>query len=234
MDGAKLFACMIVILGMGITAKADEIPYTYKKPLRLRNTKYLRKTASETTNTLTENTSRYQFTPSKISMIIPSFVVHGIKPGKNAVPEMPRKMSEDGQMVMTPGAGLEYKSETGYLMVGAVIKDCYDNLAGTIQIGHQYEITDRVSWGITMGVYARQTPISCDVVQDGPFQRTECQTLDNFTWKILTTINGQSVDIIPMPFLHFTVAAFKSRDFQVDLKLMSNFILNEVGIGIPF
>ncbi|MNY66946.1 hypothetical protein D3C86_2044470 [compost metagenome] len=50
----------------------------------------------------------------------------------------------------------------------------------------------------------------------------------------MTTINGQNVDIIPMPFLHLTVAVYKSPTAQVDLKLMSNFLLNEVGFGIPF
>ncbi|MNL58784.1 hypothetical protein D3C87_1824530 [compost metagenome] len=50
----------------------------------------------------------------------------------------------------------------------------------------------------------------------------------------MTTINGRSVDIMPMPFFHFTTALYKDQDFQLDFKVMSNVILNEFGIAVPF
>jgi hypothetical protein len=50
----------------------------------------------------------------------------------------------------------------------------------------------------------------------------------------MTTINGESVDIIPLPFLHFSTALLKFREFELDVRVMSNFVLNEFGFSIPF
>jgi|GEM_PF-4356730 hypothetical protein len=177
---------------------------------------------------------KLEYSPTQISLVIPSFVVHGMKPTNNASEDMPRKMDGDGRSVVTPGFGLEYRGPTGFLAIGAVIKDCYDNLAGTLQFGQNYELSDRVNFGVTMGVYARQTPYSCETYQEGRQMVTDCQQLDNYNWKFMSSVNGHDVDIIPMPFLHLSVAVFKSRYANVDLKVMSNFLLNEVGVGIPF
>lgn len=173
-------------------------------------------------------------TESKLSVIVPSFVIHGMTPGNEAAASMPRRMDESGRTVVTPGAGLEYKGENGFLIMGAFVKDCYDNPAGTFQIGEQWDLAERFSLGLTMGVYVRQTPLSCDTTGWGPYQRTDCHTMDNLDWKFMTSINGVPVDIIPMPFLHLTVAMIKTQEFQLDLKVMSNYFLNEVGIGVPF
>jgi hypothetical protein len=169
-----------------------------------------------------------------ISLIIPSMVVHGIAPGRQAIAAMPRKQDGDGRMVQTPGFGLEYKAKDGFMLMGAAIKDCFDNLAGALQIGESFAISDRSSWGLTFGVYMRETPIGCETAFNYGQPEQYCFTLDNYSVKFVTQINGRSVDIMPMPFFHFTTALYKSQDFQLDFKVMSNVILNEFGIAVPF
>jgi hypothetical protein len=169
-----------------------------------------------------------------LSLVVPGFVVHGVKPSAAASNSMPRKMDGNGNTVMTPGLGLEYVDSDGMMLLGAVVKDCYDNLAGTLQIGEMFQVSDRTQWGLTFGVYARQTPTSCSTVSNGRQTTTECYDIDGYRMKFLTSVNGHSVDIIPTPFLHFSTALFKSRDFRIDFKVMSNIVLNEFGIAVPF
>jgi hypothetical protein len=186
---------------------------------------------------------------SGFSLILPSFVIHGIKPDSSVTSEMSRKLDADGRSVLTPGLGLSYEGkENGLLALVAGVKDCYDNLAGMLQIGQAFQVNASTSWGYTLGVYARETPMSCQTVttyqsvNGGPGRPAamqvssgvQCTEFDNYPWKSVVYINGESVDIIPMPFLHFSTALYKSRDFQIDLKLMTNYALNEIGFGIPF
>ncbi|WP_413294966.1 hypothetical protein ACLSU7_07635 [Bdellovibrio sp. HCB185ZH] len=154
-----------------------------------------------------------------LSLVVPGFVVHGVKPSEAASNSMPRKMDGNGSTVITPGFGLEYVDQDGFLLLGAVVKDCYDGLAGTLQAGEMFQISDRTQWGLTFGVYARQTPP---------------RDIDGYRMKFLTSVNGHSVDIIPTPFLHFSTALYKSRDFRIDFKVMSNVVLNEFGFAFPF
>ncbi|MEK2690251.1 hypothetical protein [Bdellovibrio sp. GT3] len=169
-----------------------------------------------------------------LSLVMPSFVVHGVSPGPNASTYMPRKVDGKGATVITPGVGLEYVAESGLTLLAAFVKDCYDNPAGALQIGETFKVSDRTQWGLTFGVYARQTPKTCDTYFDGRREVTECYEIDGYRMKFMTSLGGHSVDILPMPFLHFTTALYKSRDFRVDFKVMSNFVLNEFGLAIPF
>ncbi|MNK19555.1 hypothetical protein D3C87_377770 [compost metagenome] len=224
MDGAKITVCGLFILFTQTALGMSPTEYWTKKYQR-----------APSTNTSTERIEKLK-APSaeKLSLVIPSFVVHGIKPTREAYTVMPRKMDEGGNTVVTPGLGLEYKMEGGLMLMAAMVKDCYDNLAGTFQIGKLYEIDDRSNFGWSVGVYARQTPFACEVKQTGPYTRTDCYQLDSYSWKFMGSVDGQSVDIIPMPFLHFSTALYKSRQFQLDFKIMTNVVLNEVGFGIPF
>ena len=173
-------------------------------------------------------------TAKGFSLVIPSVVYHGMKPGPEASSSRPRKIDNGGNTVVTPGFGIQYVSDSGLLLLGAVVKDCYDNLAGTLQIGEIFEVSDRTNWGVTFGVYARQTPMKCTSSSDGFNTSTNCYELDAYRLKFSSSVQGYPVDIIPMPFLHFTAALYKSREFQVDFKAMSNIVLNEFGIAVPF
>ncbi len=173
-------------------------------------------------------------TPSHFSLVIPSVVVHGFAIDKEVADQMPRKL-DGGQTVVTPGVGLQYVSTSGFLMIGGVFKDCYDNLAGTAQIGQMFRLGSRTTFGYSAGIYARETPVACQTKMDRRGRKTTtCEEFDNYQLKWMTAINGESVDIIPMPFLHFAFALYKDRDVEVDLKIMSNFALNEFGLAIPF
>jgi hypothetical protein len=95
-----------------------------------------------------------------------------------------------------------------------------------------------------VGVYARETPLSCQTTmatyQTGRGRTqtittgTSCSAMDSYPWKMMTTVNGESVDIIPMPLLHFTTALYKDSDVEIDFKFMGNFVLNEFGFAVPF
>jgi hypothetical protein len=169
----------------------------------------------------------------QLSLLIPSFVVHGIQPADDTPNHMPRKLTNNGDMVATPGFGLEFKGDDGDLFLAAVIKDCYNNLAGTFQYGKYFKITRDIDWGFTFGLYARETPIACETTSAAPgFTATHCHAMDSYSWKFLAHFNNEAVDIIPLPFLNFSVNLYRDKDTQIDLKLMGNFILNEVGVSI--
>jgi hypothetical protein len=161
--------------------------------------------------------------------IIPSMVIHGLQPDSVAANNMPRKMVGNGDAVITPGIGLEYKGDEGLMVLSAVIKDCYNNLAGTMQAGEYFRINRDSIWGLTFGFYARETPIVCS----GP-NNTNCTVLDSYNIKFVTFVNGESVDVIPMPFLHYSYVLYKDKDFQINFKFMGNIALNEFGFDIPF
>lgn len=186
------------------------------------------------TGTLRKKITRPQKSGDTVSLIIPSMVIHGLTPGREAQAAMPRKQDDGGRMVQTPGIGLEYKGKDGFLLLGAAIKDCFDNLAGALQVGESFEISDRSSWGFTFGVYMRETPIACKTAYNYGLAEQYCYSIDNYAAKFVTRINGRSVDIMPMPFFHFTTALYKSASFRLDFKVMSNFVLNEFGIAVPF
>lgn len=172
--------------------------------------------------------------PSHFSLVIPSIVVHGFAIDKDVADQMPRKIG-NGQTVVTPGVGLEYVSTDGFLVIGGMFKDCYDNLAGTFQIGQQIKLGTRTTFGYSVGIYARETPVACQTLMDRRGRKTtSCEEFDSYQLKWMAPVNGEWVDIIPMPFLHLTTALYKDRDVEVDLKIMTNFALNEFGLSIPF
>jgi hypothetical protein len=178
-------------------------------------------------NSLTQSMPKPHTERSSWSLLIPSFVVHGIQPeGLND--EIQRKVDPGGDVVITPGIGLEFKTAGGFTILGAVIRDCYDNLAGAFQIGKSFRITRTASWGLSAGIYARETPIFCD-----EYGR-DCREEENVVPKFITYINGESVDVIPLPFLHFSYTFYQDADVELRLKFMGNFALNEFGLEVPF
>jgi hypothetical protein len=170
----------------------------------------------------------------RTSILLPSIVVHGFAIDKEVADQMPRKL-DNGQTVATPGVGIEYVTPGGFLVLGGMLKDCYDNLAGLIQIGQRFKVASATSVGYSLGIYARETPIACKTTTNRFGRRTTtCDEFDNYQLKWMTRVNGEDVDVIPMPFLHFTTALYRDRDIEIDFKFMSNFALNEFGLSIPF
>ena len=163
---------------------------------------------------------------SPVQFVLPSFVIHGIQPDPSVAQAMPRRLADNGDAVVTPGFGLEYKSQNGLLLMGAMIKDCFNNLAGTLQIGFNSRIDRESNWGFTVGFYARETPLVCTPGQG-------CSSIDDLPFKYTTNVNGESVDIIPLPFIHYSYALYQSRDLQINFKFMGNFFLNEFGLEFP-
>jgi hypothetical protein len=212
-----------------LVAELDTVPLSY--PQDLLPNEHARPLA-------TESTLAYSYRPAfhekRYSFVIPSIVVHGFAIDKDVAAQMPNRL-DNGQTVVTPGVGLEYVSAGGFLMLGGVLKDCYDDLAGLIQIGQQFRLGSRTSIGYSIGIYARETPIACTTT----FNRrgratTTCDEFDSYNLKWTTQVNNEPVDIIPMPFLHFTTALYKGNDFELDFKILSNFALNEFGFSVPF
>jgi hypothetical protein len=165
----------------------------------------------------------------RFNLVFPSIVLHGIQPDQPVASEMPRKMDANGNTVFTPGIGLEYKGTSGLTMLTAFVKDCYDDPAGTFQVGEYFKIGKQTDLALTLGVYARQTPYSCDVTRYGK----NCYVTDSFNFKFMTTVNGYDVDIIPLPFVHFSTRIYKDSNFELKFKFMGNYLLNEFGLEIP-
>lgn len=184
-----------------------------------------------------ESQLRYSYRPTpsekNFSFVIPSVVVHGFPIDKSVADQMPRKL-DDGQTVVTPGAGLEYVTPGGFLVIGGILKDCYNDLAGLFQVGQQFKIASRTTLGYSLGVYMRETPIACTTTSGRFGQQTTCDEFDSYNLKWTTYVNGEPVDIIPMPFIHFTTSLYHDRNFEIDFKILSNFALNEFGFAIPF
>ena len=190
--------------------------------------------ATEPTDSLRESYEPTVKTPSHFSLIIPSVAVHGFAISKDVGDQMPRKL-DNGQTVVTPGVGLQYVSSGGFLALFGMFKDCYDHFAGTFQIGQQFKLGSRTTFGYSAGLYVRETPIECQTKMDRRGRATtSCEEFDSYQLKWVTKASGEYIDIIPMPFLHFATALYKDRDVEVDLKVMTNFALSEFGLAIPF
>lgn len=178
-------------------------------------------------NTLQQTLPKPSRERSSWSLLIPSFVVHGIQP-QGVSEHIERKVDANGDVVITPGLGLEYRAANGFMILGAMIRDCYDNLAGAIQLGKAFRITRAAEWGISAGLYMRESPIFCD--ESG----RDCQEEENVVPKFVTYVNGEPVDVIPLPFLHFSYTLYEDPDLKVRFKFMGNFALNEFGLEVPF
>ena len=135
---------------------------------------------------------------------------------------------------MTPGFGFKYEGREGDLFVAGLVKDCYDHLAGTLQYGFYRKYSNFTRWGLTFGVYVRETPLACSTSQFGLDQITECHPMDQYDLKFNALVNGEGIDIIPMPFFHYSTALYKDKDLQINFKVMTNLVLNEFGIAVPF
>ena len=180
----------------------------------------------------TSDSIKMAYKPAKshrFNLLIPSVVVHGFKPDQPLANEMPRKLDANGNSVYTPGIGIEYKGQDNFMFMGAFVKDCYDNPAGTIQVGNFYKLSKNTDWAWSLGLYARQTPYICIGNQEGK----QCNITDSFSFKFMTKVNGYDVDIIPLPFLHFTSSLYKDSNLEIKFKFMGNFLLNEIGLEIP-
>jgi hypothetical protein len=163
--------------------------------------------------------------PSHYRLLIPSMVLHGLQPNASTVAAMPRRLDRSANFVATPGFGIEYHSDENLVLVLAMVKDCFDNLAGTLQIGQTFYYSRKSFWSWSFGFYARQSPTICD--KDG------CSDIGGYPLTFKTNFNGFDVDVLPVPFLHYTRELYKDQHFQLNLKLMANFIFNEIGFEVP-
>ena len=185
--------------------------------------------------------------PRRWSILLPAFVVHGEEPINGVSENMPRRLDPNGRSVVTPGLGIEYQGLSSFDALVAYIRDCYDHPAGTAQIGQHFHWGPAFDFGYTVGVYVRQTPISCLIstvtqtwggiggtpLHTNTFSRTRCQFQDNFPWRYTFKWGDNYVDFIPTPFLNFSVRLFHGP-VDVRLKFLSNYYLNEIGLQIPF
>jgi hypothetical protein len=162
---------------------------------------------------------------SHYRLLLPSVVLHGLQPNSSTVAAMPRRIDRSANFVVTPGIGLEYQSDERVLLLLALVKDCFDNLAGTLQIGQSFYQTKNSNWAWSFGFYARQSPSICD--QQG------CSDIGGYPLTMKMQFNGYGIDVLPVPFLHYSREIYKDRGFQLNLKLMANFIFNEIGFEVP-
>lgn len=196
---------------------------------------------------------------SQWSFILPVFVMHGEAPTGGANELMPRKLDSGGRFVGTPGFGFEYEGSSSFDFLIAAIKDCYDDYAGTFQFGQYFKLGSRTKIGYTAGLYIRQTPLTCytstssqggggggggglgglfggggtSPSHPNTITTSQCVFDDNLPLRYTFYTGGQYIDIIPTPFLNFSTVLYRGS-FDVNLKIISNFYLNEFGLTIPF
>lgn len=180
-------------------------------------------------------------------IILPGFVIHGVLPDGGINKSMPRRIDDGGRSVVTPGVGLEYRGHETLNIVAAMIKDCYDSYAGTIQIGQSFKLTANTEYGYTLGLYIRETPVQCLTQTEttsvptgrrtppkiNTIVTTTCAFSDNLPVRYIFQVNNSYIDVIPSPFFNVTTRVF-SGPFEMYLKLMSNYYFNEFGLVIPF
>lgn len=185
--------------------------------------------------------------PKRWSVLLPAFVIHGEDPLGGVAQNMPRRVDPSARMVVTPGLGIEYQGLSSFDALAAYIRDCYDDPAGTVQIGQHFHWGPAIDFGYTVGLYVRQTPISClisTVTQTSggsrgvprhtnTFSYTQCQFEDNFPWRYTFKWGDHYVDFIPTPFLNFSARLYHGL-FDLQVKFISNYYLNEFGVQIPF
>jgi len=187
--------------------------------------------APRQTSSVSSREIQQSFNRTQWSLILPAVAIHGVQPNSEVASAMPRRLGESGDAVVTPGFGFEYKNKEGLLFLGAVVKDCFNNFAGTIQMGQVNRLSSEFLWGWSLGFYARQTPYVCEVGVNG---KKDCYPVSDFPLKVSARLGGTPVEIMPMPFLHFSYRMISTEDLDLDLKVMGNFFINEVGVEIPF
>ena len=191
-------------------------------------------------------------------VLLPAFVVHGLDPTGGANQYMPRRIVPSGRSVATPGLGFEYQGRSSFEAAAAFVKDCYDNPAGTVQIGQHFRVSRAWDLGYSVGLYIRQTPIACytstvttttpatnppgrnlgggrraQPARTNTLTSTSCAFQDNLPFRYTTRVGGGYMDIIPTPFLHASVRLYHGA-FDLHLLSISNFYLNEFLLSIPF
>lgn len=62
---------------------------------------------------------------------------------------------------------------------------------------------------------------------------TSCAFEDNLPLRYTTRVGSGYMDVIPTPFLHASARVLHGP-FDLWLKVISNFYLNEIGLSIPF
>ena len=260
-DHQKIFLVVFVIIFNILSiepARADEFS-DFENEAFSQSSNFEKTSAKESSylvNTQSANTDRKEKQFSHWHFLLPMFVVHGLQPEGGVESEMPRKLDPDGRSVATPGFGFEYKGKKSLDALIVLVKDCYDNYAGSLQIGQYFKIGKNTEIGYTAGLYIRETPITCFTSyssgQGGSrapiglpvggiggrppntnsFSSSVCVFSDNLPIRYTTTLGGDYIDIIPSPFLSFSTRLYDGA-FKLDLKIMGNFYLNEVGLSIP-
>lgn len=168
---------------------------------------------------------------SQSSFMLPTFVIHGIQPDPIVAQQMPNKLDGSGDMVFTPGFAYQHVNEDGEMFLGAVVKDCFNNTAATVQFGKMYDLESDFAWGWSFGFYARPTPYICEPGING---KKDCYPVADFPLKLNFKVGQAPFEVMPMPFVHFQYRLVNTDDFKMNLKVIANFFINEVGIEIPF
>lgn len=261
---ALLICAALLIPAINLYANADDdeelLSDFNDTPLNLElpeKPESLEKPKTQTKNHLKNNQKKLsQLNKSRLNYIFPVVVMHGEAPTGDVNELMPRRVDDGARFVLTPGLGIEYEGERSLDFVLAIVKDCYDDYAGTIQIGQYFKLGSRTKFGYTAGLYIRETPITCYTTSAtyndyspsasrpsnmnrppssgvNTFTTTQCVFNDNLPLRYTFETSGSYVDVIPSPFLNFSTIIYKS-DFEITLKLMTNYYLNELGISFYF
>ncbi len=156
----------------------------------------------------------------ELQIHLSGITLHGLRNTGVAPKAMPRKIDGNGQLVFTPGVALLYKDKENYLYNISLLKDCYDNWAGTLMFGKEFETgVTGLSWSLIGGVYARQEAWLC---VDGTCVR-------GVDMPLRLTTGG--MDVMPIAFAGLHYKAPVTDNQFVHINILSNFFLTQMSVG---
>jgi hypothetical protein len=120
---------------------------------------------------------------------------------------MPRRVDDKtGHLVLNPGLGLVYRNDS-YQFQTLFIKDSFDNPAGAITGGYEFETGYKwLDLGASLGVYVRKSPRGCYEFSDGVYCYSDTNEIPLL---MHTSSGGTYFDIAILPLLlmgtHFDI-----------------------------
>lgn len=100
---------------------------------------------------------------AETSIVVGGLTLHGFQNQNYVWEGMPRKLDDKGQMVFTPTVGIRWGEENLYTIT--LLKDCFDNYAGTFLWGRKVYESEYLNLEWSLGLYIRETPFY--VAQNG-------------------------------------------------------------------
>jgi hypothetical protein len=158
--------------------------------------------------------------------------IHALKPSpQETIDLMPRKIDKNGFLVETPGFVFSYRYlDTQY---GAMLlQDSFGHPAVGLAAGMTWAGSPNFIYGFVGGVYVRESVEKCQTLPTG---RRICITKSkDIPLKFHTGSGDSKKDIAPILALTANYFIPITRNFQIDIGLISAFYISLLSVGFRF